>query len=142
MKLRKNKKQKGIFIMEAVVALLIFMVGILGIIKYQGETIIATTDAQNRITAAFLADSLIGDMWIQQAKINEIASKEGAIYQAWMTQANNYLPGINGGNDPTTTPIITVTNGLDGARSVSITIRWKLPSSDTISQYQLRSTIL
>lgn len=140
MKLIK-KNQKGIFIIESIVALVIFTIGILGIIKYQGETINATTDSQNRITAAFLADSIISDMWVSQSQITAIAGGQGEIYQNWLDQVSNYLPGVSG-QDSDTAPIITVTNGLDGARIIQVTVRWKVPASGVVSQYSLQSTIL
>ena len=140
MQLNINKK-KGIFIIESILALVIFMIGILGIIKYQGETIIATSDSQYRINATFLADSLIGDMWIEQANINSFVDKSSSSYQAWFQQLESSLPGVIDGTSDTA-PIITVSNGVDGAKIINITIKWKQPSSNFTSSYQVQSTIL
>ncbi len=137
----KLKNNNGIFIMESLVALIIFMVGILGIIKYQGETIIATSDAQYRINAAFLADSLIGDMWIEQAHLAQFADKTGTTYEAWFEQLSQSLPGVIDGQSDTA-PTITVSDGVGGSKVIHVVIKWKQPSSNFISQYEIESTIL
>lgn len=137
----KAKKNKGIFIMESIIALMIFMIGILGIIKYQGESIIATSDSQYRINASLMADSLIGDMWIQQGNIDTIVDKSSDTYKDWFTQLESSLPRVVDGESETA-PIITLVNGVGGAKVINITIKWKQPNSNFVSQYQVQSTIL
>jgi type IV pilus assembly protein PilV len=56
-------RQKGSVILEALIAILIFSVGILGLVGMQATAISSVSDAKYRADASFLADQLIGQMW-------------------------------------------------------------------------------
>jgi type IV pilus assembly protein PilV len=51
-------------LLEALIAILIFSVGILGIVGMQASTIKASRDAKFRADAGLLANELIGQMWV------------------------------------------------------------------------------
>ena len=53
--------------MEALVAILIFSFGVLGLIGVVAASIRATNDARYRAEAANLANAVIGDMWATAA---------------------------------------------------------------------------
>ena len=61
--LESMKHQAGVMLIEALIAILIFSVGVLGIIGLQGSATKASTDARYRSEAALLANELIGRMW-------------------------------------------------------------------------------
>lgn len=136
--LKKTKKKKGIFIIEAVIAILIFMIGVLGIIRYQGETILATSQSQYRITASFLADTLLGDVWLYKNQLASFGSSDE--YDNWMNQVSQYLPGIDLDPSSGTRPDVSVSTSANGITTVTITIRWQAPGA-TISNYVVTSTI-
>lgn len=125
-----RKKQKGIFIADAMIGLIIFLIGILGILKFQGDTIIATSQAQYRVTASFLADSLLNSLWLNKSKATSF--KDLDAYNNWVDQVHAYLPG-SANNEPT----LTVTDQGNGILKVDITLNWQSPngvsSSHTIS---------
>src|SRR5215207_5904360 len=62
-KLRCRKSQAGVFLLEALIAILVFSFGILGIVGLQARAIQTTNDAQYRAEATYLANSVISKMW-------------------------------------------------------------------------------
>ncbi len=56
-------KQTGVMLLEALIALLIFSVGILAIVGMQASAFQDVGEAKFRSDAAFLANQVIADMW-------------------------------------------------------------------------------
>lgn len=56
-------QQSGVMLLEALIAILIFSLGILGVVAMQASAVAASRDAQYRSVASQLADELIGQMW-------------------------------------------------------------------------------
>ena len=56
--------QSGVILIEALVAILIFSVGILALVGLQATAIKQSTDARYRTEAAALANELIAEMWV------------------------------------------------------------------------------
>lgn len=63
----KQGKQSGSAILEALIAILIFSVGILALVGMQAAAIGNVSDAKYRADASFLADQIIGQMWAGRA---------------------------------------------------------------------------
>ncbi len=57
-------------LLEALVALLIFSIGVLGIVGLQASMTKAQTGSKFRADAAFLAQRLIGSMWSDRSGLN------------------------------------------------------------------------
>jgi type IV pilus assembly protein PilV len=55
--------QTGAYLLEALIGILIFSFGILGIVGLQAQAIRVTNDAEMRAEAIYLANSLISQMW-------------------------------------------------------------------------------
>jgi len=55
--------QQGSVLLEALLAILIFSIGILALVGMQATTISNVADAKYRADASFLADQIIGVMW-------------------------------------------------------------------------------
>lgn len=133
-KLYKKSKQKGIFIVDAMIGLIIFTIGVLGILKFQGETIVATSQSQYRITASFLADSLINSMWLERDKVATFTSNNPS-YNNWLTQVNNNLPG-----SLTNEPVVTITDEGNNIYHIQVEIKWRSQSGH-LSSHKISSTI-
>ncbi|MBK8577809.1 MAG: type IV pilus modification protein PilV [Candidatus Accumulibacter sp.] len=58
-----TKAQAGVMLLEALIAILIFSLGILSLVALQGTSIQLTSDAKYRTDATLLANRLIGQMW-------------------------------------------------------------------------------
>ncbi|MDD3379909.1 MAG: type IV pilus modification protein PilV [Rugosibacter sp.] len=57
-----KKQQTGSFLLEAVIGILIFFIGVLAMIALQANSIAIQNDAQYRIEAANLADQMLGQI--------------------------------------------------------------------------------
>lgn len=98
-------KQSGVALLEALVAILIFSIGLLGLVSLQARAIATTSDAKYRSDAAFLANKIIGVMWGDKANLATYSSggagnicDAGAISAnpnviAWLNEVSAALPG-------------------------------------------------
>lgn len=133
---------------EALVAILVFSVGVLGILGTLAVAVKSGSADQYRIDACLLADKLIGQMWAddrtpailqanyQGGSMIAGAGPDGPKYTAWLADIKNNrsLPGVAEGD--VAMPIVTVTV-IDGtsppatAKSqVAVTLYWRLPGED------------
>lgn len=132
-----NSNKKGFFIIEALISILIFMIGILGILQLQVGQMQATADAQYRAQASYMAENLMSEIVIDKGNIDTFVDKTNATYTDWESNLRNVLPGVNE-NLPEVTTSISPTGGT----IVTIVVKWKAPQSESESQYELKSTIL
>ena len=123
---RKSAAQRGVALLESLIAILIFSFGILGLIGILIGSIRATNDARYRAEAANLAQALIGAMWTTRAAdLDAQFGTGGPQLVAWQTQVANLLPSATGVN----VPVVDLTQpGLSAqSRSVVVTLFWQLP---------------
>lgn len=134
-----NKNNKGFFVWEAVVAILLFSIGILSVLKVQTEMVQATTDAQYRISASYLAESIIGQIILDQAHLDNYLNATGTEYTNWL----NRVEALTKSNSSVvaTAPTITKTV-VAGIPKITVTIYWKSPSSGVESQYVTTASLL
>jgi type IV pilus assembly protein PilV len=122
----RRAAQSGVALLEALVAVLIFSFGVLGLIAILAGSIRATNDARYRAEAANLAQALIGAMWsTRAADLDTQFGAGGPQLVAWQTQVAGLLPAATGGN----VPIVDLSQpGLSTqSRSVVVTMFWQLP---------------
>ena len=58
-----RQPQQGIMLLEALVSIAVFSIGVLGLIGLQSAAIKNTDEARQRAAAAFYANQIIGSMW-------------------------------------------------------------------------------
>lgn len=111
--------QNGVMLLEALVAILIFSFGILGLIAMQAASIKNVSEAKYRTDASFLANELIGQMWLDRGNV-------AAGYSAptdWTSLVSTTLPGGTGtvvvAADPNVTPQLRAT----------VTVQWTVPGA-------------
>ena len=112
-----RKDQSGVMLLEALIAILIFSLGILGVVGMQASAVNASRDAKYRSDAALLANELIGEMWsgdriglnlqnrfqgdcddaLGAVACNYVA--DGNLFLAWRNRVRATLPGADT-NDP------------------------------------------
>jgi type IV pilus assembly protein PilV len=126
--IRAHRKQAGIMLLGALIAILIFSVGILAIVGMQATAIQDQGEAKYRTEAAFLANRVIAQMWgfigtdptQVQAKLTPFAYGGGGAPPAaiadWVNTVQKGLPGAS-----SFPPIITVNPN----NSVVVTVRWR-----------------
>jgi type IV pilus assembly protein PilV len=126
---RSNGGQRGATLLEALIGILIFSVGILALVGMQALAIKHMSDAKYRSDAAFFANEIIGQMWVNRNNLGTYAfSGSGtppAAIDGWVTSIRNGLPGVT---PAANLPIITVVG-----TTVTVTVRWKLPDSSVHS---------
>ena len=156
----KNQNQ-GFFLIEAMVAVLIFALGILGMVAMGGTAISAQSDARYRTMAANLADEMAStialnvdrtsDSTVQTSvKAFENLPTPGAEcafggaasalseVTAWRTKASAVGAGTFGlpGASNTKQQII-VDNSASGFNRVQITVCWRAPSDSAMRRQTL-----
>lgn len=123
---------RGAMLLEALVAILIFSVGILGVIGLQASAVKQSSDARYRIEAAALADRLIGRMWSgnrtpanlkTQFETCDTTACPG--FTTWFGEVAARLPGVT--STGVTQPSVQV-NGVTGV--VTITVFWLAPGEE------------
>jgi type IV pilus assembly protein PilV len=130
-----RRGQGGNFLLEAMIGVLIVAFGILGLIGLQARTIQNVTDVQFRSEAVFLANSLIGQMWItDQTQIAaNFATGGGANYTEFKNYVATRLPGATGANVPTVA-VAQAVAPLVGT-TVTVTVFWQPPGDIAVHQY-------
>jgi type IV pilus assembly protein PilV len=130
--LKSAKRQSGVVLLEALIAILIFSLGIMTVVAMQATSVKLTGDAKYRSDATLAADQLVGLMWASGLTLAEIKAQFETgkpMYQAWFTDLVNSrtLPGVEIG-DATMQPQVSIIDAVDatGGR-VTITIFWRTP---------------
>jgi type IV pilus assembly protein PilV len=129
MRVLARKAQRGVALLEALVGILIFSIGILAMMGLQAHSIRNTVEAKYRNEAAYLANQIIGQMWVDRANMADYDTGGGANANmtAWRTRVASTLPGITVG--ATNSPTIAV-----AASQVTVTLFWKMPGSDSTTR--------
>lgn len=73
------KTQRGVALLESLIALLIFSMGILAIVGLQGYMVKATTEGRSRTEATFLAQNRIAMIWADPSNIAAYAENRTGI---------------------------------------------------------------
>jgi type IV pilus assembly protein PilV len=138
-----RRSMQGAMLIEALVAILVFSIGILGLVGLQGTAVNQSSDARYRFEAAQLADQVIGEMWTSdrtlanlQTKFNTCATAATCTgYTNWATVVAARLPGVALGG--LTKPTVNV----DASGIVVVSIYWRAPSDDSAHQYSFEAQI-
>ncbi len=124
-------KNKGFLIFEALIALLIFSIGIISIIDYQKKSVTGYSNSQNRLIAISYANKLSNIILLDSNNLNSYINKTADKYMDWENELNSALPYAK-----EKTPSISIVN-VDGKDVVSIIIYWKNTASDKFSSYSI-----
>ncbi len=132
-----RRTQSGISLLESLIAILIFSVGILAVVALQAAAIKGTTEAKLRADAAYLANQIVARMWVSDrvnvASVNHInqfahfptgtvcapggvASTNGYV-TSWLSEVAATLPGAIAANQQ----IVVGANNL-----VTISLCWQV----------------
>ena len=125
-----RKNQSGVALLEALVGILIFSIGILALMGLQAQSIRNTVEAKYRNEAAYLANQIIGHMWVDdRANLASYDTGGGANPKmlAWSDQVAATLPRVVVGG--TNSPTIAV-----AGNQVTVTIFWQLPGTDSVQR--------
>jgi len=112
-----RKVQQGVVLIEALLGILIFSIGILAMIGMQAVAVKNTIDAQYRTEASFLANEIVGTMWVNNAAPSSFDTTTGgtnAARTAWVARVASMMPSGSG------------TIAVSG-NTATITVSWTLP---------------
>ena len=135
--------QSGVMLLEALIGILIFSVGILAMIGMQAMGIRLASDSRDRAEASNLAGQLVGEMWLNRAALASYqyagSGTPPAVLTNWVAQVDASLPGA-----ATNPPIVTVGASSLGASvgtETTVTLRWISPSDTTVHQFVMTAYI-
>jgi type IV pilus assembly protein PilV len=132
-----QSKQQGVMLLEALVGILIFSIGILAMLGMQAVGMRNTIDSKYRSEAAYLANQIVGTMWVDRANIASYddAGAGNARRTAWVSKVVATLP-----QDPAD-PTITAPSISIAGRQATIIVRWERPGETTVSSYSVVAQI-
>jgi len=123
---------RGIALIEVLVAMLVFALGVLALVGLQGAMVRAQTDAKVRADAAYLASELIGKMWSDTtnfASFDDAGCEGQSACKEWQDKVALNLPGGEGA--------VAVDAGTG---NVTVTITWSVPNGGE-HKYETSTTI-
>lgn len=121
-------------LLEALIGILIFSIGILALIGMQATAMRTTIDAKYRSEASFLVNEVIGRMWVgDKANLANFATSPGSPAACpaspvcpWITRVELLLPNATGANAPE----VAV-----AGNEVTVTVRWQPPGDTQASSH-------
>jgi type IV pilus assembly protein PilV len=133
-----KNKQRGMALLEGLIALLIFSIGIIGLMGLQAAAIGNLTDSKLRVDASFLANQIIGHIWSERdnaaqyhynntaasANCDPAAPPSGvnATVCNWLQNVRIMLPDAANQLQE-----IAVTNVATGVNDIQVIVRWRSP---------------
>lgn len=114
--------QKGMVLLEALIAILIFSIGVLAIVGLQATMITNTSDTKARVDAANIAEQRLGQMWSDPDNI--------LTYLEQNTDISGLLPN---GKRTTTQPV---------TGQFTVTVTWQQPGDKGPHNFTTTTRIL
>lgn len=149
-----QKQQSGMMLLEALIGILIFSIGILALVAMQARSVSTLADAQYRVEAVNLANRLLSQIWVNADRSNDAALQASlaafqhqsggntcdfngaatgnAVAQNWLAMVQPALPG---GNDARYQQIrVDPAVGGTTVNRVTITLCWIAPNEPAGSE--------
>jgi type IV pilus assembly protein PilV len=131
LKKRGEIREGGFMIVEALVAMLVFALGILGLVSLQANMTREQSVSKIRADAAYLSSQLIGTMWTDLPHLASYQScKDYVPCSSWAAKVAASLPAG-----------VAVVTADATTGNVSITLTWTMPSGES-HRYQTATTII
>ncbi len=138
-----KRTQSGVMLLEALIGILIFSIGILAMVGLQSLSIKNQADAKYRADASYLANQIIGEMWTDRNNLAAYAHNPtptppsptcaptsapsgNANVTAWTTKIAAALPGA-------TAAIQQIIIGA--GNQVTVQVCWKAPQETAYHKY-------
>jgi len=152
------KRQQGVMLIEALIGILIFSIGILAIIMMQAQAISAQSDAQYRTEAANFSNQLASNIWLNTTRTNgtiDSASlanfnhqttnsvwctftgnpSPSSVVSAWANKVINVGSGLPGTDNSMLS--VSIDTSPTGYNKVTIQICWKGPNDKKARKHSL-----
>jgi type IV pilus assembly protein PilV len=119
---RTRQSQSGVMLIEALVAILLFSVGVVAVMGMQAVSIEQVSQAKYRADASYLANQIAGRMWVDQANLATYTTPGTAGRTTWDATVASTLPQGTG------------TIAIAGTM-VTITVNWKTPQDTSTHKF-------
>jgi type IV pilus assembly protein PilV len=131
-RLGRRAVARGLMLIDVLIAVLVFSVGVLAIVGLQSVAVQQSSQAQYRADATMLVSSLIGRMWLTDRQVTTLSTRfatGGPDYETWLATVSDQLPGA--ADFPPTVEVDSVASGPGSQPTarVTVTLRWKPPSA-------------
>jgi type IV pilus assembly protein PilV len=148
---QSRSAQGGVMLLEALLGLLIFSLGILALVAMQSVSISNVSNAKYRVEAAFAAEELMNYMWLSDPTPATLVlgfaypGGNSPYLMNWVTKLQTPPYGLPGAGTYPPTVVFGPAIGPDGlaclppvapalyptqcATPVTVTIRWKAPDA-------------
>ena len=123
--------QRGIALLECLMALLIFSVGLLGLLGLEARVMNISTDSENRNRAALFAGEVASQMWL-----NSTVTPATTNYTALLATVNDQTHGGLPSGVVTVVPVAGTTNAAD------IKVTWQEVSDAPLSPSTLTTRVI
>jgi type IV pilus assembly protein PilV len=145
-----KRTQSGGFLLEALIGVLIFSFGILGIVGLQAQSLRHTGDAEYRAEATYFANSLISQMWtddpaVLKAKYDSTVGGAGYVaFKTVLSAPGTGLPGVTAIANLPKVLVDSATDCLGNAvpatpslqgHVVVVCVFWQLPGDAAVHNY-------
>lgn len=149
--MKSRNTQSGVMLLEALIGILVFSLGILALVGMQTVAMRVSADARDRTEASNLASEIIGQMWLIDrtvpanipALLNTYAYNGGgsppAAVAPWVARVNNLLPGV-AANQPTIV-VAPSAIGVTVGTEVIVTVSWQNPTDASAHTYSMSAFI-
>lgn len=133
-----RRPDQGIALLEALVAIALLAIGLLGAIGLQARSYSALADTGMRAEATIAADKLLGVMAADQANLSAYALATGGTVgvrlKPWYDETRAHIPGATIG------VAVAPVSGT-GRTQVTVTIAWKRKANTAANQHSIVSYI-
>ena len=109
-------------LIEALVAILIFTIGVIAVMGMQAVSIEQVSQAKYRTDASYLANQITGKMWTDVPNLSTYATAGSTGRAAWDAVVASTLPAGSA---------VIVVNGT----LVTVTINWQQPNETVVRKY-------
>lgn len=127
------RRQSGIMLLEALIGILIFSLGILGMVSLQAASLAAAADAKYRSEAAGYADRLIAQIWLNADRTTSATLQTSLLAFRYNISGTNCA--FSGGATDTTNTVLSA-----WVTTVTGTAGSQLPGASTAMQQVLVDT--
>ena len=158
-----RRRETGVLLIEALIGILLFMIGVLGLIGLQATTIATAADAQYRGEAEALAAQLITQMWLNADRsstanlatsVNSFryntttgstCSFSGGAADSTNTTLSNWVTSVTSGSGTflpgATTAMQQVLVNTASNNLVTVTVCWKAPKDPVARSHTVLANI-
>jgi type IV pilus assembly protein PilV len=140
-----RSKQEGVMLLEALIGILIFSLGVLALVAMQAVSISSVSNAGYRTEASFLANEILGTAWVDRGKCPapptvcipnldtyQYPGGSATPVSAWVQKVQATLPGSN--TYPPTIDVVPMVDPPTGRR-LTVTLQWRAPDAVMTSRH-------